>query len=232
MELLPETGILEMLMGATLVVKVVLAFLAGMSLWSWTIIFSKLYILGRARKQVSKGYEQFQSADDLASALQEVGHANGSPLSVVGSKAVKEYRKLEKADIDRDRKRMLVADTLSRILEQATRSELKRLSSSIPFLATCANSAPFIGLFGTVWGIMHAFHSIGASQSAALATVAPGISEALVATAIGLGVAIPATIAYNHFQRVLVEIETEMVNFSGAFLNRVEREVSWAAIRK
>jgi biopolymer transport protein TolQ len=141
--------------------------------------------------------------------------------------AVREYRQLENADLDREAKRRLVKDTLRRILRQGVNAEMKRLSRSLPFLATCANAAPFIGLFGTVWGIMHAFHSIGQSQSAALATVAPGISEALVATAIGLGVAIPATIAYNFFLGMLGEVEVEMINFAGAFLNRVERDSAW-----
>ena len=145
--------------------------------------------------------------------------------------AVREFRKLETAEIDRERKRYLVKDTLRRILRQAVSAEMKRLSSSISILATSASSAPFIGLFGTVWGIMHSFHSLGQAQSAALATVAPGISEALLATAIGLGVAIPASIAYNFFLGMLAVVETEMVNFAGAFLNRVEREVSWVSAR-
>jgi biopolymer transport protein TolQ len=104
---------------------------------------------------------------------------------------------------------------------------MKRLNSGISFLATCANAAPFIGLFGTVWGIMDAFHEIAKKESAALTTVAPGISEALVATAIGLAVAIPATLAFNFFRASLAGVQDEMINFAGAFLNRVEREVSW-----
>ncbi|WP_419784657.1 MotA/TolQ/ExbB proton channel family protein [Maridesulfovibrio sp.] len=140
---------------------------------------------------------------------------------------MKEYRVLEKSAVSASHKRRLIKDTLRRILRRQVSSELKKLTTSLSFLATCANGAPFIGLFGTVWGIMNSFHAIGSAKSAALAAVAPGISEALVATAIGLGVAIPATIFYNFFLGVLNGIETELVNFAGTFLNRVEREVSW-----
>ncbi|MBU1228737.1 MAG: MotA/TolQ/ExbB proton channel family protein [Proteobacteria bacterium] len=227
--MIPETGFLGMMLGATLGVQVVLALLAVMSLWSWTIIFHKLILYKRTRHLVSKGYALFNEAHDLSEGLQAVSRDGDSPLSKVGLMAVAEFRKLEKADIERERKRMLVKDTLRRVLRQGVSEEMRHLGSSLSFLATCANAAPFIGLFGTVWGIMHAFHSIGLSQSAALATVAPGISEALVTTAIGLVVAIPATIAYNYLLALLGEVETEMVNFAGAFLNRVEREVSWAS---
>ncbi|GAB6124615.1 MotA/TolQ/ExbB proton channel family protein [Humidesulfovibrio idahonensis] len=227
--MIPESGFLGMILGATFGVQAVLFFLACMSLWSWTIIFHKLILYRRTKAQVSRGYALFNDAADLSEGLQAVSRDEGSPLSKVGLLAVGEFRKLEKADIERDRKRMLVKDTLRRVLRQGVSEEMKRLSSSLSFLATCANAAPFIGLFGTVWGIMHAFHSIGLSQSAALATVAPGISEALVTTAIGLVVAIPATIAYNYLLAMLGEVETELVNFAGAFLNRIEREVSWAS---
>jgi len=227
--MIPESGFLGMMLGATLGVQVVLVFLVGMSLWSWTIIFSKFFLYRRARRQVTSGYAVFNDAEDLSEGLSAISRDDGSPLAKVGLMAVAEFRKLEKADIDRDRKRMLVKDTLRRVLRQGVNEEMKRLGSSLSFLATCANASPFIGLFGTVWGIMNAFHSIGLSQSAALATVAPGISEALVTTAIGLVVAIPATIAYNSLLSMLGEVEAELVNFAGAFLNRIEREVSWAS---
>ncbi|MGE4265395.1 MAG: MotA/TolQ/ExbB proton channel family protein [Desulfovibrio sp.] len=227
--MLPEGGFLGMILGATLGVQIVLAFLALMSMWSWAIIVHKLIVYRRVKGQVARGYEAFSDAEDLACGLQSVGREEDSPLARVGLLAMQSFRKLELADVAPDRKRMLASDTLRRVLRRGVSAEMKHLSSSLSFLATCANAAPFIGLFGTVWGIMHAFHSIGLSQSAALATVAPGISEALVTTAIGLVVAIPATIAYNFLLSELGEVETELVNFAGAFLNRVEREVSWTS---
>lgn len=229
MNFLPDSDIMTLLMGATLAVKMVMIFLALMSLWSWTIIFFKFFTIGAARKKVMKGYDQFMDSDDLTSGLKKLGAKEDSPLARVSTLAVQEFRLLEKADVNRERKRLLVKDTLRRVLKQGISKEMRILTRNLPFLATCANAAPFIGLFGTVWGIMHSFHSIGLAQSAALATVAPGISEALIATAIGLLVAIPATIFYNYFLGKLNEVETGMVDFAGAFLNRAEREIAWAS---
>jgi len=219
--MIPEGGFFAMLMNATFGVQMVMTFLVAMSLWSWTIIFHKLILYNRTKRQVSRGYALFNDAADLSEGLQVVSRDEGSPLAKVGLLAVGEFRKLEKADIERDRKRMLVKDTLRRVLRQGVSEEMRRLGSSLSFLATCANAAPFIGLFGTVWGIMHSFHSIGLSQSAALATVAPGISEALIATAVGLAVAIPATAGYNLFQGMLGSLEGQCISFAGLFLNRL-----------
>ncbi|BCS88907.1 MotA/TolQ/ExbB proton channel family protein [Pseudodesulfovibrio sediminis] len=227
MNVIPESDMISLLMGATLAVKCVMLFLALMSLWSWTIIFFKFFTIGTARKRVIEGYDAFMASDDLSSGLKAVGDET-SPLTRISTLAVKEFRLLERADINRDRKRLLVKDTLRRVLKQGVTKEMRTLTRNLPFLATCANAAPFIGLFGTVWGIMHSFHSIGLAQSAALATVAPGISEALIATAIGLLVAIPATIFYNYFLGKLNEVESGMVDFAGAFLNRAEREITWS----
>ena len=228
MDLMPGHDILSLLMGATLPVKMVLVFLGLMSLWSWTIIFMKFLTIGKARQRVARGYDVFMASDDLSSGLKALG-GDESPLARLSTLAVKEFRLLERADVNRERKRLLVKDTLRRVLKQGISKEMRTLTRNLPFLATCANAAPFIGLFGTVWGIMHAFQSIGISQSAALTTVAPGISEALVATAIGLLVAIPATIFYNYFLGKLNEVESGMIDFAGAFLNRAEREIAWAS---
>ncbi|WFS62415.1 MotA/TolQ/ExbB proton channel family protein [Pseudodesulfovibrio thermohalotolerans] len=228
MNFLPDNDILTLLSGATLAVKLVMLFLGCMSLWSWTIIFLKFFTIGTARKRVISGYDAFMAAGDLSKGIKQLGDKSDSPLARVSSLAVKEFRQLEKADVNRERRRLLVKDTLRRVLKQGISKEMRGLTRNLPFLATCANAAPFIGLFGTVWGIMHSFHSIGQAQSAALATVAPGISEALVATAIGLLVAIPATIFYNYFLGKLNEVESGMVDFAGAFLNRAEREIAWA----
>lgn len=229
MNIMPDSDILTLLMGATLAVKLVMIFLACMSIWSWTIIFFKFFSIGTARKQVIAGYDLFMGSEDLTHGLKALGDKDHSPLARVSTLAVQEFRLLEKADVSRDRKRLLVKDTLRRVLKQGISKEMRSLQRNLPFLATCANAAPFIGLFGTVWGIMHSFHAIGLAQSAALATVAPGISEALIATAIGLLVAIPATIFYNYFLGKLNEVESGMVDFAGAFLNRAEREIAWAS---
>ncbi len=119
---------------------------------------------------------------------------------------------------------MASMDNLKRTLRQAENLETADLNSTLPFLATTGSATPFIGLFGTVWGIMTSFQDIGARGSATLAVVAPGISEALVATAAGLAVAIPAVIFYNHFANQVAGLESSMQNFSDELLNLVERD--------
>ena len=121
--------------------------------------------------------------------------------------------------------RMVGLESLERSLRRAINSEMTRMHHMVPFLATAGNTAPFIGLFGTVWGIMNSFHGIGVMGSANLAVVAPGISEALIATAAGLAVAIPSVIAYNYFLNKIRVIESDMRSFSSDFINIVERDM-------
>jgi biopolymer transport protein TolQ len=140
----------------------------------------------------------------------------------VAQQGVAEFNRLKEAGNSGD----VVADNVRRALRQGVTEAMTKLSSSVSFLATTANTAPFIGLFGTVWGIMYSFHQIAQMKTASIATVAPGISEALIATAVGLFVAIPATIGYNSFLSMMQTIEGELVNFAGVFLNRVQRELN------
>jgi len=217
----------SMLSGATLVVQVVLGILAVMSLISWYLIFYKYFLLTSARKRAAQDFDSFTEAASLNAAMQAVSKNRNSPLYEIGLNAVKELKKFDNAEVGEAVKGRVAMDNLRRVLRQSISGKLRSLGASLSFLATCSNAAPFIGLFGTVWGIMHAFHSIGQQKTAALAAVAPGISEALVATAIGLAVAIPATIAYNVFLGMLNSVEVELVNFAGAFLNRVQRELPW-----
>ncbi len=217
-----ELQIFELLSHATTVVKIVLGILLFMSLVSWGIIFTKLFTLASAKRKISSNLFAFQEAEGLRSAIKLMGRDLRSPAYKVVVEGVNELNRMEEYE---ESNMNLIMDNLRRSLRQGVSVQLQRLSSSLSFLATCANAAPFIGLFGTVWGIMHSFHSIGQMKTAALAAVAPGISEALVATAIGLAVAIPATMAYNFFLGRLNSIESELVNFAGAFLNRVQREL-------
>lgn len=216
-----DTNIFMLIGQATIVVKIVLGMLAIMSLISWTIMFNKWVTLNAAKKRATKGIDAFQNAKSLREAVQAVGTDASSPLFFVAQQGVDEYTRLR----DNVNSSSVIADNVQRSLEQGVSMQSASLSSALPFLATCANSAPFIGLFGTVWGIMHSFQTIGQMKSAALAAVAPGISEALVATAIGLAVAIPAAIGYNMFLGKLQDIEVQLNSFSGVFLNRVQREL-------
>jgi biopolymer transport protein TolQ len=222
-----STELIPMLAGATLVVKLVLGVLVVMSLISWALIFYKLFLLTKVKNSIRKDFESFANAKDLATALRTLKQRSNSRLYVIGARAVSEIRALERSGLPQGGRAKVGADNIRRVLRQVVSSEVSKMAYALSFLATCTNSAPFIGLFGTVWGIMHAFQSIGLQQSAALATVAPGIAEALVATAFGLAVAIPASIAYNSFLGVLNTIETELVNYAGEFLNRAQRELPW-----
>ncbi len=223
----PHGGLGGMLASATPTVIFVLSILAVMSVGCWSIIFVKLFTLSSAKRESIRDYTRFQEADSLRSAMQALGQSRRSPAYHVGRLAFAELLRMEEADIGPAEKGRIAMDNIRRVLRQGVTQELGKLSKALPFLATCANATPFIGLFGTVWGIMNSFHSIGLMQSAALAAVAPGISEALIATAIGLAVAIPAVLAYNFFLGYMQAIERELVNFAGAFLNRIHREVNW-----
>ncbi len=225
--MLSELGFWSMVSGATLVVKAVLLLLGLMSLGSWTIIFFKWIQLVGVRRRAVRDMEAFEATADLAKGVDVLRNAQGSPLYPIAFGALHEMRKLEDSSLHPTLLFRVSGDNLDRILRQGVNKQLGRLATALSFLGTCANAAPFIGLFGTVWGIMHSFHSIGLQKTAALAAVAPGISEALVATAIGLGVAIPAAIAYNSFLGLLNGIQTECTVFADAFLNRAQRELPW-----
>ena len=217
-----QYSLFSLFANATLLVQLIMGLLVCMSIYSWAIIISKWVSLHQAGTKASEGLERFTNAKDLRSAVQSLGGDPSSPLYAVAQHGVLEFNQSKEAGTTEE----VVVDNVRRALHQGVNSEMGRLNRSLSVLATAANTAPFIGLFGTVWGIMNSFHAIGMMKSASLATVAPGISEALIATAMGLGVAIPATIAYNLFLGKLGGIETLLVNFAGAFLNRVQREVN------
>ena len=213
--------IIDVILKATPVAKVVLGILCAMSVISWTLIIYKFFSLSSARRKAERGVRRFTDASDLREAVSFLSGDTSSPVYHVAQQGVAEFNRLREAGNSED----VVADNVRRALRQGVSESMTGLNASLSFLATTANTAPFIGLFGTVWGIMHSFHQIGMKKTAAIATVAPGISEALIATALGLFVAIPATMGYNMFLSTLATIEAELVNFAGVFLNRVQREV-------
>ncbi len=217
-----EFSFYSMIAQASLLAKCVLALLVFMSIGSWALMIKKWFILGAAVNKANSGLARFEKAKDLRDAVQSLGSDPSSPLYFVAHQGVVEFNKSKELGNSTE----IVVDNVNRSLSHGVTTELTRLQSGLSLLATTANTAPFIGLFGTVWGIMNSFHSIGLLKSASLATVAPGISEALVATAIGLAVAVPATIGYNIFLGKLSEIETKLSNFAGVFLNRAQRELN------
>ena len=217
-----EFSFFSMISQASLVAKIVLCILVLMSVGSWGMMIQKTLALNAAYRKALQGTDLFEKAPSLREAVLSLGSDRASPLYFVAHQGVMEFNRSKEAGNSSE----IVVDNVRRSLRQGVDMEMTRLTSSLSFLATAANTAPFIGLFGTVWGIMSTFHAIGAMKSASLATVAPGISEALIATAMGLLVAIPATIGYNTFHGRLGVLETRLVNFAGMFLNRVQRELN------
>ena len=217
-----EFSFFQIVSQAGLVSKVVLGLLLCMSIASWGLMIQKFFSLNAAYRKAEAGIERFDSSTNLREAVQSLGADPSSPLYYIDHQGVLEFNRSKELGNTQE----VVVDNVRRALRQGVASELARLQNSLSFLATTSNTAPFIGLFGTVWGIMHSFHSIGLLKSASLATVAPGISEALIATAIGLCVAIPATVGFNVFTGKLSQIDTLLVNFAGFFLNRVQRELN------
>jgi biopolymer transport protein TolQ len=224
----------ELVAQAGPVVKGVLLLLILMSVGCWGIVLLKLRVLRAAIKESETFLTLFWEESNLARMYREAETLPNSPLAEIFRSGFIELQKFSKLksgsrDAGSDRPgdilhtRPTGIDNIHRALDQATTSELSRLEKSLSFLATTGSTAPFIGLFGTVWGIMDSFRQIGIRGSANLATVAPGIAEALVATALGLFAAIPAVVAYNYFTGKIRMISSEMDNFSAEFLNIIER---------
>ena len=215
--------------GIGLVVKLVLILLIYFSVVSWAIIFYKLLQVYRANKESERFLEFFWKTKRFDTISTQLDRFPNSPLSLMFNEGYTELKKLIEAGEQQVDDPTIIStdvggiDNITRALRRATTSEITRLEKYTTFLATTGSTAPFIGLFGTVWGIMTAFKGIGETGSASLAVVAPGIAEALIATAIGLVAAIPAVMGYNHFQNKIRVVVAQMDNFSTEFLNIVQR---------
>jgi len=218
------TDVWQMMFQAGFVVQMVLLMLVIFSVFTWAIIATKFKTLWDARKQNAEFARVFWKATSLSDAFAQTRNLGASPLAAVFRLGYTELGKVLRLS-EGSATPQGVMENLRRALRRGQAAETTRLARLVTFLATCANTAPFIGLFGTVWGIMDAFRSIGAQGSANLATVAPGIAEALVATATGLFAAIPAVVFYNHFNRRLQVLEAEVDSFVQDFLNLVERDL-------
>ncbi len=230
-----ELDIIQILGHAGLVVRLVLLLLLFFSVTSWAIIIIKWRYIRQALRESSKFIEFFWKSRDLASAFAKAKQMTGCPVARIFRVGYVELKKVSQAgrpgggEGDEEAPALTThisgADNVKRALRRAITIETTRMTQMVPFLATTGNTTPFIGLFGTVWGIMNSFHGIGQRGSANLAVVAPGISEALIATAAGLAVAIPAVIAFNFFMQKIKVVESELINFSSDFLNIIERDI-------
>jgi biopolymer transport protein TolQ len=215
-------SVLHAVIQASIVSKGVLALLLFMSLASWAYMAGMWMSLRGALRRAHAGLCSFDGAGALDSSLPQLQKDMDSPLFGITRRAIREFNRINTTG---DAQRLL-NDNVRRALRYGIDEEMARLKSSLALLATAANTAPFIGLFGTVWGIMYSFQAIAQMKSVSIATVAPGIAEALIATAVGLFVAIPATCGYNIFRARLTIIEGVCITFAGQLLNRMQHEAT------
>ena len=217
-----EISILGLLIEASFVVQLVMLILLAMSVMSWTMIFRRRKALSAAVVDAKKFEDKFWSGVDLAKLYNEVrARAANSGLEALFKAGFKEFARLHKTN---SRQPAAVMEGTQRAMRVGLSREVERLEMHLPFLATVGSISPYIGLFGTVWGIMNSFIALGAVEQATLAMVAPGIAEALIATAIGLFAAIPAVIAYNKFSHQVESLESSYANFVEEFSNILHRQ--------
>ena len=212
---------LKLFMDADWVVKLVIIGLALASIWAWTIIVSFIAKMARINKATEKFEREFWKSGDIDGFYGSHGKSD-LPVARVFSAGVAEWRRSTNGKhIDRQGTR----ERLATAMDATIAAETDKLANRLNFLATTGSVAPFVGLFGTVWGIMRSFSAIAAQQNSSLAVVAPGIAEALFATAIGLFAAIPAVIAYNRFSHRLNQHEARLGRFADGFHGTLSREL-------
>ncbi|MBB5204183.1 biopolymer transport protein TolQ [Inhella inkyongensis] len=219
-----DLSIFALVAQASLIVQLVMAALLAVSVASWSVIFTKFFALGRI-KRANEAFEQdFWSGRNLNELYQGVANRpQGAPLERIFASGMREFLKLRERRVT-DPGAML--DGARRAMRASYQRELDALESHLSFLASVGSVSPYVGLFGTVWGIMHAFVGLSNLQQVTLATVAPGIAEALVATAIGLFAAIPAVIAYNRFARQIDRSAITLETFIEEFSNILQRNAA------
>ncbi len=217
-----DFSIVELMLNASWVVQAVVALLLVVSVISWAAIFRKVFALKRVRRHNDAFEREFWSGANLnelyAAAAQSARH--GGPMERIFASGMREYQKLRERRIT-DSGALL--DGARRAMRASFQRELDALEANLSFLGTVGSVAPYVGLFGTVWGIMHAFTGLAALAQVTLSTVAPGIAEALVATAIGLFAAIPAVVFYNRFAHDIDRVANGMETFMEEFSNILQR---------
>jgi biopolymer transport protein TolQ len=218
-----DLSIVNLVLHASLVVQLVVAGLLLVSLASWALIFSKLTGLNKV-KAANEAFEQdFWSGQDLGGLYRSASSKTlAAPMERLFASGMREFLKLRERQLDAGSQ----LDGARRAMRASLQRELDAIEGNLGFLASVGSVSPYVGLFGTVWGIMHAFVGLSNLQQVTLATVAPGIAEALVATAIGLFAAIPAVIAYNRFAHDIDRIATQLETFSEEFSNILQRNVA------
>jgi len=219
-----DLSIVSLFLQSDTIVKIVLFILLAASFWSWAVIFDKMFRLRRLGRDAESFEETFWSGGSLDDLYDRIGTRPADPMSAVFAAAMREWRRsAAKGLITNTTMRTSLQRRIDRVMQVTVGREMERLERFMPFLATVGSTSPFVGLFGTVWGIMNSFQSIAAAKNTSLAVVAPGIAESLFATALGLVAAIPAVVAYNKlstdFGRYAGKLDAFATEFS-AILSR------------
>lgn len=217
-----DMSVYHLVANASILVQIVMLILVLASIVSWTMIMSKSRVLRLANKEAAGFEDRFWSGADLATLYEKVSakrSLNGMEHIFVAG--FKEYIRLHK---NRKVSPLSISDTALRLMKVALSREIDFLENNLSFLATVGSTSPYIGLFGTVWGIMNSFRALSGVQQATLAAVAPGIAEALIATAMGLLAAIPAVIAYNRYSNSVERLITRYDNFVEEFTGLLQRQ--------
>ncbi len=219
-----DLSIFQLVMHASWVVQAVMLLLLGVSISSWVAIFRKLFSLGRIKSQNDEFERNFWSGTNMTElfATAAKNAAQGGPMERIFASGMREFQTLRERRITDSATLM---DGARRAMRASYQREMDVIETHLSFLASVGSVSPYVGLFGTVWGIMHAFTGLASLQQVTLATVAPGIAEALVATAIGLFAAIPAVVAYNRFARDIDRIAIRLETFIEEFTNILQRNL-------
>jgi biopolymer transport protein TolQ len=216
-----DLSFLQLVMQASVVVQAAMALLAFLSLWSWWQIFLKRFQISRSERDTSQFEDEFWKGGDLADLYQRVGQSrSGTGLENIFTAGFREYAKHRK----QGSASAITLDSARRAMRAAYQREIDVLEAHLSGLATVGSVSPYIGLFGTVWGIMNSFRGLASVGQATLAQVAPGIAEALIATAIGLFAAIPAVVAYNRYTHDVDRLATRYETFIEEFSNILQRQ--------
>ena len=221
-----DLSVWGLFMQADLIVKAVMIALVSASFWCWAIIFDKWFRLRSLVQRADQFEESFWSGGSLEELYDRIGSRPADPMSSIFVAAMREWRRsAAKGMTDREAVRLSLPQRIDRVMAVTMGRELEQLESRMSFLASVGSTSPFIGLFGTVWGIMNSFHNIGATKNTSLAVVAPGIAVALFATALGLVAAIPAVLAYNKLSTDIDRYAKRLENFSVEFSAILSRQL-------
>jgi len=220
-----DMSMIALFLQADIVVKAVMVALLLASFWCWAIIFEKIFRLRRVIAQADRFENDFWSGGSLEVLYDRIGVNPGHPMAVLFASAMREWRRSTEKGLTRGEGPIGVHQRIAQVMRVTIDREMERLERYLGFLATVGSTAPFIGLFGTVWGIINSFHSIALSKNTSIAVVAPGIAEALFATALGLVAAIPAVVAYNKFSSDLNHYSTRLEGFAGEFQAILSRQL-------